>query len=134
MSPCRSSPNLRHVALPIVAGQRLSRLVQFFRRDAGMGGDRAQQGLVPGDIVEHAGEKAGLAGGRAYLAGTDPGEREEAFEMLGIAREIAERRNRQRRGRVLARLAVDLAGARAAFPDHLMSVPEVIGAAGGVST
>jgi hypothetical protein len=65
-----------------MSGQRLSCFVQFFRRNARMGGDGAQQGLVPGDIVEHAGQKAGLAGSRANVAGTDAGEREEALGVL----------------------------------------------------
>ena len=69
-----------------------------------MGRDGAQQGLVPGDIVEHACEEIRRAGGSANVAGTDAGEREEALEVLGIAGEIAERLDRQRRGRLLARL------------------------------
>ncbi len=87
-----------------------------------------------GDIVEHAGEEVRRAGRRSDVAGTDAGEREETLEVLGIAGEIAERRDRQRRGRLLARLRVGFAGPASAFPDHRGSVPEVVGGAGGVST
>src|SRR5262245_26397509 len=80
--------------------------------------DGEQQGLVTSDIIEHAGEEAWAASRGANLAGTDAGEGEEAREVLGIAGEIAERRDRQRRGRLLARLRVGFAGPPSAFPDH----------------
>jgi len=80
--------------------------------------DGAQQGLVPGDIVEHAFEEVRRAGRNSDVAGADASEREEAREVLRIAGEIAERRDRQRRGRLLARLRVGFAGPASAFPDH----------------
>jgi hypothetical protein len=57
--PLAAHPNLRHVAPPIAARQCLPRPVEFLRRDAGMRRDGAQQGLIPRDIVKHAGEEVG---------------------------------------------------------------------------
>jgi hypothetical protein len=86
----------------------MPRLVEFLRGDAGVGSDGAQQRLVPGDIVEHAGEEVRRARRNPDVGGTDAGEREESLEVRGIAGEITERGDRQGRGRLLARVRVGL--------------------------
>jgi hypothetical protein len=73
----------RHVALPVVAGEHLSRFVELLPSDIRVRCDGAQQRLVAGDIIEHAGEEVRRARRRANVAGADAGERQEAFEMSG---------------------------------------------------
>src|SRR5690348_4843673 len=86
------------------------------RVDAALRREGAQQRLVAGEVIEHAGEKPRLARGRADRIGSNSGYRQEAAEPFGVGGDETERRDRQRLGSFPLRLALR----RAPIP-HLQS-------------
>ena len=65
------------------------------RIEAGLGGKGRDQAIVGGEIVEHAGEEAGLACGCANLGRPDAGCGQEAAKPLGLAGQEGKRLNRK---------------------------------------
>src|SRR6202035_4339784 len=93
---------------PIGAGENELCFLDLLRSNTRVGRERQERSFVARNVSEHAAEKARFFGRDAYRAGVDPGQRQEARKLIGVACDESERHDRQFARRVRSALMIDV--------------------------